>query len=437
MRIAWFTPYGRGSAIGRASRLIVEELARSVEVDIWHPAAKQLHDAPVRTIAYPPEAPIDLLSLQAYDLAVYNLGNHLGNHRQIFEIALQTPGIDVLHDFVMHHFFVDYYLQHHKTPGEYIRSMERWYGKAGKSTAQASSGMQPSDPIWHTDNVVQYPLFEEAIRGAYAVVTHSDFLARKVQAVFQGPVRKLQLAYDVLGSERVPSRKGLDVPEDRVLIVTVGHVNPNKRVMAMIDALGHTDLASRVFYAVLGPVDPGHLAELSKAVRLFDLENTVRFLGAVPDDRLAAFLTHADIFVNLRFPTFEGASASAIEELLYGKPVVVTDTGWYRELPDDCVLKIRPEQESEDLVRCLKRLVADEPLRRRMGQAGKLYARETFRADRYAAGILELATEVLDAKPLLALADRIGHQMARMGTALEAPLVSSVAETSSALFGDS
>src|SRR5437879_5174021 len=105
MRIAWFTPFGRGSAIGRASRLIVQELARSVEVDIWHPAAKQLHDSPVRTVAYPPEAPIDLVSLQAYDLAIYNLGNHLGNHRQIFEIALKTPGIDVLHDFVMHHFF--------------------------------------------------------------------------------------------------------------------------------------------------------------------------------------------------------------------------------------------------------------------------------------------------------------------------------------------
>ena len=31
--------------------------------------------------------------------------------------------------------------------------------------------------------------------------------------------------------------------------------------------------------------------------------------------------------------------------MLFGKPVVVTDTGCYSELPDDCVVKIDPKHE--------------------------------------------------------------------------------------------
>src|SRR3712207_8450571 len=43
--------------------------------------------------------------LDAYDIAVYNLGNNLAFHRVIYELALARPGITALHDLVMHHFF--------------------------------------------------------------------------------------------------------------------------------------------------------------------------------------------------------------------------------------------------------------------------------------------------------------------------------------------
>lgn len=49
---------------------------------------------------------------------------------------------------------------------------------------------------------------------------------------------------------------------------------------------------------------------------------------------------------------------------------VVTDTGWYASLPDECVFKIRPKHEAEDLGRLLQRLVAQPEQVQQVGAAG-------------------------------------------------------------------
>jgi glycosyltransferase involved in cell wall biosynthesis len=47
-----------------------------------------------------------------------------------------------------------------------------------------------------------------------------------------------------------------------------------------------------------------------------------------------------DVLVNLRYPTMGETSGSVIRALSLGKPLIVSDVGWFRELPDDVVLKV-------------------------------------------------------------------------------------------------
>jgi len=47
-----------------------------------------------------------------------------------------------------------------------------------------------------------------------------------------------------------------------------------------------------------------------------------------------------DVLVNLRYPTMGETSGSVIRALSLGKPLVVSDVGWFSELPDDVVLKV-------------------------------------------------------------------------------------------------
>jgi len=432
MRIAWFTPLSRKSAIARASVAIAAELAQLADVHICHFEPGEVRDAAVPVKRFASAAALDDRTLENYDLAVYNFGNYLPFHREIFLLSRHWPGICILHDIVMHHFFAAYYLEDLHSPAAYSLLMERLYGEPGASAAARSLA---GHPVWESGEVSRFPLFEEVVQGALGVVTHSEFFRRRVAQNFTGPTRRIPLAYDADRSGPVVPRSRLGVEEDRVLLVTVGHVNPNKRIEAVIEALGSLgSAAGRLVYAVLGPASPEYQRKLEEAVRRNHLEGVVRFLGHVPDDVLRAWLSHADICINLRFPATEGASASAIEEMLFGKPVIVTDTGFYSELPADCVVKIDPARE-DDLAGVLSRLVADPAARKALGDAAWRFAESEYRASRYAKELMDFAWEVRAARPLLTLADRVANECYRMGIAADMPIVDTIAREMGGIFG--
>ena len=435
MRIAWCTPFMRRSAIGRVSSLIVEELLRLAEVDVWYPRAEDaIGTSGARTIPLT-SGPADIERLAAYDFAVYNMGNHPGNHREIFEVSRQVPGVMILHDLVLQDFFCAYYLSQAELRDRYTAAVRRWYGPNGLAAVrELTAGISCS--FLKSPAVLEFPLFEEAIAGSYGVVTHSRESAERVRRVFPGLVRYLPLPYDVNRGARVPSRDRIRVPDGRMLAVTIGDVNPNKRIQTVIEALGKNPLlAARIFYVVLGEAAPDYQVELIRLVQQYGLQDIVSLVGYVTEEQLSAYLTYADFCINLRYPATETASASAIEELFYGKPIIVSNTGSCRDFPDDCVLKVRTNHEEEDLVSALRRLIDDHRFRRQLGERAPAYARETFRADRYARCIVELGEELLDSKPLFAFTDRIAKELGRMGVSSDLPTVSSVATAAAALFG--
>ncbi|UPY39397.1 glycosyltransferase family 4 protein [Sediminicoccus sp. KRV36] len=101
----------------------------------------------------------------------------------------------------------------------------------------------------------------------------------------------------------------------------------------------------------------------------------LRLLGYRHD--VARWLQAADIFC---LPShFEGLPMSVIEAMLTGLPVVATDISGCREqvVPEQTGLLVPPMQVA-GLGRALARLVADAPLRQRMGAAGLARAREKF-----------------------------------------------------------
>jgi glycosyltransferase involved in cell wall biosynthesis len=419
MKIAWFTPFSKKSAIARFSQGVVAELARVAEVDLCHFDSSEIREAIGSVRRFPSASAIDDQTLSRYDLVIYNLGNYLPYHREIYLTSRRWPGICILHDFVMHHFFAAYYLEHLRNPGAYSLLMERLYGEGGGAWLERR--------LWESDEVVKFPLFEEVIRGALGVITHSEFLKKRVEASFPGPVRRIPLPYDADWSTPVLSRNNLGVDENRILIVTVGHVNPNKRISDVIAALGQLGpIAQRVNYSILGPCSAGYQTQLEMSIQRHRLQGVVHFLGYVTDEILRSYLSHADICINLRYPPMEGASASVIEEMLFGKPVIVNDVGFFSELPDNCVVKIHPERQDE-LAVVLHRLVADPAARSILGTLAQEFAKQEFRADRYANELMEFAWDVRSARPLLGLADRVALECNRMGITSEMRVVGTVA----------
>jgi glycosyltransferase involved in cell wall biosynthesis len=444
MKIAWVTPLSARSAIGQVTVRVAEQLRRVADVELWF--ADQ--DALV-----PTDLPIAQFSLsqdfedrlRRYDAVLYNFGDNYPFHRNVFLMSQRVPGIAILHDFVLHHFFADYFFERPDGAEAYFQAMERAYGRAGREAAVASFRASGPDwqvredvpHVWATDRVVDFPLFEPALHHATGVVVHSNFLLDRVRHVSDAPSRRLFLPA-AQPAAAVSEHMDLDVPADRLVLLTIGHVNANKRVLDVVEVLGaHPDLAKRVHYVVLGALPGGaYVAELRARIGELGLQNTVRLLGRRSDAELQAWLARAAVCLNLRHPVMEGASASLTDQMMAGKTVIVTNAGVYAETPDDCVVKIEPGREVETLPAVLRRLIDDGVEREARGRRSREYAEANFGADRYAEGLMEFIVETGGFAAMAQYTGRVGGVLKAMGVRPGMAIMDTVSEISADLFSE-
>jgi glycosyltransferase involved in cell wall biosynthesis len=133
-----------------------------------------------------------------------------------------------------------------------------------------------------------------------------------------------------------------------------------------------------------GPTAPG-----------FDLDRRLQRLGLdddglvreewVDERRLWALMAGSDVVVNLRHPTMGETSGSVVRGLSLGKPLVVSDVGWFSELPDDVALKIAPDGDEVATLAAALELLATRPdVRDAMGAKAEELARGEHAVERVA-----------------------------------------------------
>lgn len=418
MRIAWFTPFTPRHAIGDYSEAIVRRLAEDDDVTVFAPAevgGEVPRPCPLAVVPLPPEPTPELLAqLDGYDLAVYNLGDHLANHLPIYETAVRRPGLVVLHDLVMRDFFLGYYFLHRKDPAAFPRYVGYSHGPEAEALARdVVEGHRPEDI--EDPARLRYPMFKPAAYRAAGVVVHSEYTRGRVAADVPTPVRLIDFPLfgpvaelaEVVRPERQPA-------DGKVRLLTFGMLNPNKLVHTAIQAIAGSEFLRRsVRFTVIGVEgNPGYDHRLRELVSGYRLGAVVDLAGRRSDDELRAALAEADVCINLRNPHFGESSASLLSSLVAGVPTVVWDHGFYAEFPDDAVMKIRSEGE---LAPGLVRLVRNPGLRRRMGLAARTHALSRFNTDHYCDRFRGFAEEVLRHAPLLGLTDRVSGLLHELG----------------------
>src|SRR5207247_5217159 len=160
-----------------------------------------------------------------------------------------------------------------------------------------------------------------------------------------------------------PAVAAADVDGDP-LVGCFGNLNASKRVPQLLEAFARLR-ASRPSARLLlvGAEAPG-----------FDLAGRLAGLGLdgveredyVDEQRLWSLMAACDVCVALRSPTMGETSGSAIRALVLGRPLVVSDTGWFRELPEEVALKVPvDEHEAETLAGALEPLAGNDAESRR------------------------------------------------------------------------
>jgi hypothetical protein len=239
-------------------------------------------------------------------------------------------------------------------------------------------------PPWET-RPDEFPLAGGVLGNATGLIVHSRYVESRVRALgFRGEIWRVpHPAWPTPGVE----------PEQvngRPLFGCFGHLNASKRIPQLLDAFAlvrrrhpHAKLL------LVGPASPRF------DTRRFAGDGVER-IDYVPEDRLWALMAACDTCVMLRAPTMGETSGSAIRALSLGRPLVVSDIGWFAELPDEVALKVPVgEDEVPALAASLELLAASEATQRTMSDAAREYvAREHDLdrvAERYAAALEEAA----------------------------------------------
>jgi glycosyltransferase involved in cell wall biosynthesis len=406
VKIAWLTTYAGRSGIADFSRHVVEALAVEHDVELWVPEATGRLRAPVAPIVRFTRWPLALRRLHTYDAVVYNIGNELPRHRAIAAVARARPGIVVLHDVVLRHFHGGQVVEGTWSPERYLRAIELHDG--AEAAAAVAAGRGPGGDLWSAvDTWDAAPLFGEVIAGALGVVTHSTAQAERVRATWAGPVAPLWIpAYP---RARPPVTLSAHPPDGPLLLVAVGGLTANRRLEDVVGVLAaRPDLARRVRMVVAGDEpDPVYARDLREQIARAGLGEVVRLAGYLPDAALERLMGEAHAFVNLRHPSTEGGSASLMAQLSGRRPVVVYDSGSFRDVPAAAAVKVALG-DRERLAAAIERLV-DEPTHRdAVAAAGAAWAAERG-ARRYAAELTAFLAEVAERAPLVSLCDRVGR----------------------------
>src|SRR6185503_2426072 len=152
----------------------------------------------------------------------------------------------------------------------------------------------------------------------------------------------------------------LGLPHDAPILASFGHINPWKRLEAILRALGalranYPDLR----YLLVGSVSPNY--DLRAVVARAGLEGVVTIAGYVDRAAFGDYVAAADICLNLRHPTAGETSASLLRLLGAGRPTLVTASGSFAELPADVAAQIDPDASEGDLLLAYCRLLLDRP----------------------------------------------------------------------------
>ena len=358
MKVSWYSPLPPSrSGVADYAALLLPALSERIEVAVARPG--RLRRAP------------------AADVALYHVGNDPAEHGWIVEALRRRPGVVVLHDFVLHHLVSGMTLARGDVRG-YLDALDREHGLPGRLLGYAVVDNR-IPPLWET-RPEAFPLAGEVLRLARGLIVHSRYVEERArEAGYEGPVWRIPHP-----AWPAPAVEPVEIVGDP-LIGCFGHVNEAKRIPRLLAA----------FERLRGGRPDARLLLVGRAsARLEGLELPEGVIreNHVDERRLWSLMAACDVCVNLRAPTMGETSGSVVRALSLGKPLVVSDVGWFAELPDAAAVKVAPDEHEVDALHAaLEQLTGDEALRRSMGEAARRLAEEEHAlprvAEQYAAAL--------------------------------------------------
>jgi glycosyltransferase involved in cell wall biosynthesis len=393
MKLNWLSPLPPASTdIAHYTTRVLPALASRASVTLW--TDQDYWDEGLKRYAevrrYKPErAP--WAELNRAEMSIYHIGNNPLFHGSIWHLSRAAPGIVVLHDMRLHHFFDGLYRVKWRDLDAYLAVMEKYYGEQGRLDA-LECFKQDARNI--DEMAVRYPLTQLATENALGVLTHTRETFDLLKRERQRPTAYVPLPYGA-GPRPRHSQTSASINDHAIngppyQLVVFGYLGRNRRLDSLLKALSEFPRKEDFRLDIYGQVldDNRHL---SANIRALGLKRLVTVHGFVPEAELDQSLARTHLAVNLRYPTMGEASGSQLRIWSHALPSLVTEIGWYATLPTGTVALVRPAHEVEDIKAHLNAFLDAPGDFAMMGQRGRALLEQEHAPEIYAQAILDFA----------------------------------------------
>lgn len=295
-----------------------------------------------------------------YDDVIYHIGNS-EFHMETIQKALHLPGYVTIHDTHLDNIFSVMHDQNMLTD-ERLQAEE----KLDKLLQSADTTKLGS-----------------LLNNQFGAFVHSDFAK---QAIEKLPIKGLEVKKTVLAAD-VSVRRAVKL-SDGITIGMAGIIHPIKGIDLIKKMSQHQDFAA-VQFEIFG------MAMMSEQdIATLNALPNVSVLTNLSDYQFQQKLAQLDILVNYREEYHGETSLSVIEAMRAGVVPIVHDVGWYAELPDEAVVKLKS---AKDLNKTVKQLINNPERLRELSAASRHYVADTFTFERYASDIADMLESPKDA----------------------------------------
>jgi glycosyltransferase involved in cell wall biosynthesis/SAM-dependent methyltransferase len=371
MRIAYFSPLPPSrSGIADYSAALIAELGRIADVTTFS--------------ARPP-----VFNPASFDISLYQIGNN-PFHFVPYEMALENPGVVVMHEANLHHLVADYTIKRDNWDA-YLEEVRYASGDAAHEYARDFVRT-----LKHAPDYENVPMLRRILACSRGAIAHSRAVESELRkAGFAGPSTVIPHGAWIVDADRMSYRDRLGLDARTPLIGIFGFLKPYKRIAESLRAFRRlVRVDPRVRMILVG--EPHPELKLAELIRSLDLQAHVRVVGFTPIKEFQGYLGACDIVLNLRYPTVGESSGTFLRALGMGKAVLVSGVGSFSEYPDDVCLKVPVDSSEEDLIfEYLNLLVSRPELARDMGARARAWVERECSWRQVAARYLEFLEEVV------------------------------------------
>lgn len=325
------------------------------------------------------------------DVDLYHIGNNQ-LHREAYRRALERPGVVVLHDAVLQHFFLGW-LDRSGYVEEFVYNYGEWHRVQAGALWDGRARSAAGEPYF------RFPMLRRIAEVSRAVVVHNPAAERMVRRHAPGarvvviPHLCAERAVDRVEAERVRAAWGF--PGGCFVFSVLGFLRETKRLHVILKAFDEIRRAGVNAGLVVAGAFVSRDLERSLGPRL--RRDDVRRLSWSPEPRFAALGSAVDACVNLRYPAAGETSGIAIRMMGFGKPVIASDGEELAAFPPHVCLRVAVgPAEAQHLAECMMALALRRGLAREIGRQAREHVRREHAPETVARAYWELLCDCRD-----------------------------------------